>query len=206
MKLGGKAIIRQFQNGNWRAYRGSELMSPEEISMAVGPNSVDVTLHHRLLIPKGRKVAFSDVPVDPWDPTSIEWVMTEIGPDGFVLPANGFVLGAVRERIVCSSPVSAVPHSDEGMCFAPMYEGRSTCGRLGIESHLAAGFGDYGFGGAFTLELKNNLNLPLILRAGMRIGQIAFDQVFEPLVYKGAYSDDRHYDGPVPPKLGKDRF
>ncbi len=87
-----------------------------------------------------------------------------------------------------------------------MYEGRSTCARIGLASHITAGFGDYGFAGSFTLEIVNHAHYPIQLRPGMRIGQVAFDEVLEPELYTGAYSGTNHSDGPVPPKLGPDRF
>lgn len=205
MKLGGVAILEQFRSANWRAYRHNDPIPMDELEKLVGPNSVDATLHKEVLVPQ-----FGDGPVDPHNPDSISWLRGDIEEKGFVLPPGGMVLGAVRERFVCSA---AVPmHMNDAAVtgylgyFAPMCEGRSTCGRLGIEVHLSAGFGDYGFGGAFTLEIKNNLKAPVILYPGMRIAQIAFEEVYAPKVYRGAYSEENHYDGPVQPKLGKDRF
>lgn len=224
MKLGGKALLWQFTSGSWRAYRHNDLIEIEELKKLIGPNSIDVTLHQSILLPQGQiandaatmmsmldpTVQQSFVPVDPHNPESISWIKGDIKPTGFVLPVNGFVLGAVRERFVCHEPVEIHPNGDAGnwhtALFAPMCEGRSTCGRLGIEVHLSAGFGDYGFGGAFTLEIKNNLPFPIILYAGMRIAQIAFEEVYDPIRYAGAYSEENHHDGPVEPKLGPERF
>ncbi len=51
---------------------------------------------------------------------------------------------------------------------------RSSCARAGLE-HSQAGFGDAGFHGQLTLELKNILQYHrLVLRPGMRIGQLVF--------------------------------
>ncbi len=215
MKLGGEAILDQFHTANWRAYRNDVPIPMDELAKMIGPNSVDVTLHKNVLVPRQNSNNESiplislgsdtaPVPVvDPYDPEALSWLHGGIEEKGFALQPGGFVLAAVQERFVCSAPVII---NGEKTYFAPMYEGRSTCARLGLESHLSAGFGDYGFGGAFTLELSLHLPFPLLLRAGMRIGQVAFEQVYRPKVYRGAYSEENHYDGPVAPKLGKERF
>jgi dCTP deaminase len=213
MKLGGIALARQFQTGNWRAYKNNNLMDPSDVEKLIGPNSIDVTLHEKLLVIKNvspqneRWLCPEDCVIDPHDPDSIEWEEVIIPEEGYILESNGFVLGAVNERFVCFSPVCvSVGNVSGSSYFAPMYEGRSTCGRIGIESHLSAGFGDHGFSGAFTTEIVNNSIYGIRLYKNMRIGQVAFDEVYEPKIYKGAYSKENHYDGPVAPKLGKDRF
>jgi deoxycytidine triphosphate deaminase len=150
--------------------------------------------------------------IDPHDPDSIEWEEVIIPEEGYILGPSDFVLGAVNERFVCSDLVSIRNvyeprgYVTQKAHFAPMYEGRSTCARIGIESHLSAGFGDYFFAGAFCLEIKVNSQYCTRLYKNMRIGQVAFEEIFEPKIYKGAYSKENHYDGPVAPKLGKDRF
>lgn len=51
---------------------------------------------------------------------------------------------------------------------------RSSCARAGLE-HSQAGFGDAGFTGQLTLEMKNiTEHQTLVLQPGMRIGQILF--------------------------------
>lgn len=209
MKLGGIALARQFQTGNWRAYRNNNLMDPNDVEKLIGPNSIDVTLHEKLLVieyvnPQGEPwLCPEDCVIDPHDPDSIIWKEVIIPEEGYVLGPNDFVLGAVNERFVCSDSVLI---NDRSTFFAPMYEGRSTCARIGIESHLSAGFGDHGFSGAFCLEIRSNSTYCMRLYKNMRIGQVAFEEIFEPKIYKGAYSQENHYDGPVAPKLGKDRF
>lgn len=207
MKLGGEALEAQFTSGAWRAYKGDDLLPIEQILPLIGPNSIDVTLHPRFLIPR---LGSGQLCVDPRNQTSLEWdplVLDDATPSIAIHP-GAFMLGAVNERFVCEEPVLMTeggtvikPH-----LFAPMYEGRSSCGRLGIASHITAGFGDYGFGGAFTLEIYNHFPFPVILHPGMRIGQVAFDEVYKPKRYVGAYSGTNHHNGPVMPRLGPDRF
>jgi deoxycytidine triphosphate deaminase len=218
MKLGGFAIENQFRSGNWRAYSGETLLSASDLK--IGPNSVDVTLSPKLLIPNMWGSEF----VDPLRQGSVFWEPVTFDERGYRLETYQFLLASVNERFVCDAevlvelvpPSNMAQESDAGAAtmrvihrmakFAPMYEGRSTLARLGITTHLSAGFGDYGFGGAFTLEIFNHFPRPVMLYPGMRIGQVAFEEVYEPKVYTGAYSGSHHNDGPVAPTLGPERF
>jgi dCTP deaminase len=206
MKLGGEILSELFKTATWRAYKGEALLKWEEVEPLIGPNSIDVTLSSTFLIPSSTLDA-----VDPRDAGTLKWETVKATEGTAVnFHPGAFMLGSVNERFVCEAAVD-VPPVLSGEChrkalFAPMYEGRSSCGRLGLASHITAGFGDYGFGGAFTLELYNHFPYSLVLYPGMRIGQVAFEEVYRPKRYKGAYSGDNHFDGPVPPKLGPDRF
>lgn len=77
----------------------------------------------------------------------------------------------------------------------PILEGKSSLARLGIQIHATAGFGDLGFDGTWTLEIT--VVYPTILRAGMRIGQIAFVEPVGEIdrLYAGKY---QHQSGPTP--------
>ena len=209
MKLGGKILSDLFHDGVWRAYRGETLMAFEEVSKLIGPNSIDVTLSDKFLMPvANRRMVIKMEEVDPRDASSLEWESVDCVE--MTINPSEFMLGAVNERFVCDAPVTInkdqFPDRQREAYFAPMYEGRSSCGRLGLASHITSGFGDYGFAGAFTLEMYNHFPRPILLYAGMRIGQVAFEEIFMPKRYEGAYSGTNHNDGPVPPKLGPDRF
>jgi dCTP deaminase len=174
---------------HWSAFSdGSTPLSPDDV--VVGPNSVDVTLGSVFL----SDATSPDGPIDPNDPTCITW---EKHTGAICLRSGDFVLGCVRERFVCPGAI-------------PMLEGRSTLARCGLMVHITAGFGDLGFEGAFTLELKNLNRRSILLRPGMRIAQVYF---VSPVTlgsaggaYQGAYSGWNHYAEPVAPVLGKDRF
>ena len=60
--------------------------------------------------------------------------------------------------------------------YIPCISGRSSIGRLGINVHITAGFGDIGFGGTWTLELF--VINPIYVYPGMEIAQIYF---FDPI-------------------------
>jgi dCTP deaminase len=197
MTLGKEQILKALKSNTWKAYKNNILIDAD--SLTIGPNSIDVTLHPSLLasaLPSGYTC------IDPHNPNSIAWFSKNVDSLGAFSPGE-FLLGATNERVDCSAPLII---DGKTLHFAPMYDGRSTLGRLGIGSHVTAGFGDYGFAGAFTLELFNVNQFPVKLHSNMRIGQVFFVQVLEPGLYTGAYSKSNHYNGPVPPELGPKRF
>jgi len=94
---------------------------------------------------------------------------------------------------------------------APMINGRSSLGRLGLKIHITAGFGDVGFCGHWTLEME--CTTPIMVYPGMPIGQICFHELYGKIIpYKGRYSNkegsspvacrlhlDKQEDSPVAP-------
>ncbi len=63
--------------------------------------------------------------------------------------------------------------------FIPTHN--SSLGRLGLLIHSTAGFVDPGWDGHVTLELSNVANLPITIYYGMKIGQLSFVQLTEPV-------------------------
>lgn len=198
MRLGGQAITRAIDERTWSVYRGKERLTSADLK--IGPNSVDLTLGRFFLIPKVSLFA-----VDPERETQEE-LFEPLESPGLTLGVGDFCLAAVQERFDCSNPLLIADPGSRHAQFVSQVDGRSTWGRLGLLVHVTAGYGDYGFAGAYTLELKNIGFRPLILREGMRIAQISFQEVYGPLSYEGAYSQDDHFDRPVAPRLGPGRF
>ena len=83
----------------------------------------------------------------------------------FIVQPHEFVLGVTIETIKLPDDLVA------------RVEGRSSLGRLGIIVHSTAGFVDPGFSGTITLEISNLNRMPIALYPGMRICQIAFEQM-----------------------------
>lgn len=215
MILGGKAIFKAFTTC-WQARRNGKCMTKDQLNDAIGPNSFDVTLgqrimHQKACVVSGVRQYPSYKEIDPHK--SIKYFPDNIGNTGFSLYPGQFILGVTQEKFNTDKPVYLKQSvafgkhtSNPPMFFVQKYDGRSTMGRLGIASHVTAGFGDYSFKDYWTLELVNLGGVPVILYAGMRIGQISFEQVHEPLEYQGAYTDVSDLPMPKAPKLGKDRF
>lgn len=129
--------------------------------------------------------------LDPRNPDSFAGNMRTITvPDGeaFIVQPGEFVLGVTQEQI--SLPDDLVAR----------VEGRSSLGRLGIIVHSTAGFVDPGFSGTITLEISNLNRLPVALYPGMRICQIAFEQMSSPAEMPYHSKPFSKYQGQVLPE------
>jgi dCTP deaminase len=84
-------------------------------------------------------------------------------------PDEGFVL---LPSISYLMHTEEVIHTDK---YVPILDGKSSIGRLFIQVHATAGFGDPGFKGQFTLEVF--ARHPVIVYPGMRFCQIRFEQL-----------------------------
>lgn len=109
--------------------------------------------------------------LDPLNKASFEDVthLIEVLPgDPFIVQPGEFVLGVTMEKIKIADDLVA------------RVEGRSSLGRLGIIIHSTAGFIDAGFEGTITLEITNINRMPVALYPGMRVCQLAFEQMTSP--------------------------
>jgi dCTP deaminase len=153
---------------------GVLLIEPLDEEIQIQPCSVDVRLGSKF-----RK--FKDVEGAVLDPSKKDLdkytELVDIGDGEYVIMPGEFVLGVTIERIKLPDFISA------------KLEGRSSIGRMGIEVGSYAGFVEAGFDGQLTLELFNHGHYPIILRAGMRIGQVAFEIMDHPAdkPYHGKY-------------------
>ena len=115
--------------------------------------------------------------IDPKKP--MKTYELEIPENGLIIPPNELILGSTNEKA----------GSDY---FVPMYEGRSSTGRLGLASHITAGFGDIGFKSNWTLEILTIY--PIKLYRDMEIGQVCFLEISngennDIILYNGKYKN-----------------
>ena len=129
--LTGAEIKRQVMLGNIKIDGFDE--------SRLGPNSYNLSLHPELL-------TYQEYVLDcKLENKTIGHTITD---DGLVLEPGIGYLGRTMEK-------TATSH------FVPMLEGRSSLGRLFLNIHATAGFGDIGFNGFWTLELS--VTQPLII-------------------------------------------
>lgn len=107
-----------------------------------------------------------------------ETIDIEIPEEGYVLVPGILYLGETEEYT-------------ETYGFVPAIDGRSTTGRLGIEVHRTAGFGDNGFKGKWTLEIT--VTHPIIVYPGMEIGQLSYETIEgdSSITYDGKYQNQQ---------------
>ena len=113
----------------------------------------------------------------------------EIPEEGYVLQP-GFVYIA-----------STIEHTETTGSLVPVLEGRSSIGRLGIFTHVTAGWGDTGFKGRWTLEIV--ATQPVKIYPEVEICQIVFHRVEGKVEhpYHGKYQNQK---GAEPSKMFKD--
>ncbi len=132
----------------------------------IQPASVDVRLGSGIRVFRNHTAEC----IDPYEVRTDLTELVEIAEgSAFVLHPGEFVLGSTVERIGLPDDIVA------------RVDGKSSLGRLGILIHATAGFIDAGFKGQITLELSNVATLPIRLWPGMKIGQISFMQLDEPV-------------------------
>lgn len=220
MMIDGYTLTEAIKSGQWKAYIEEKAATVEELN--IGTNSVNLTLGARLIAQYKVETGKVIDPVD--DPESLKWYDLPAGSDGkYILFPGDFCLGYARERFEAHEPLWIEHEGGEPlriapnimhnkihrmkMYFVPMFEGRSTVGRLGLAMHITAGFGDYGFSSNFTMEINNVSPNPLVLTPGMQVAQLHFESVtpnVHKMFYKGAYAGKN--GGPHPPVLGRSRF
>ncbi|HSQ42337.1 MAG TPA: hypothetical protein VLM37_08675 [Fibrobacteraceae bacterium] len=173
MILTRQAILSALQSGDVEICP----FDPEHLS----PNSYDVTLHNQLLVYDLTETGALDVKRK--NPT-LEFT---IPAEGYVLQPGVLYIGMTRESAISRR-------------YVPMFEGRSSMGRLGINTHITAGFGDVGWGYERTSDgqiichhptwtLEISVVHPVRVYAGIRIGQVYFmEPKGEIEWYQGKYS------------------
>lgn len=117
-------------------------INPNSYNLRIGntiatirPNRQGIFLEEPTNIPK----EYNWVEIDLKE--KVEYDVSKIPEDGIMLQPDELYLVPTMERI----------HTDY---YEPIITGRSSMGRLGISVHQEAGFGDIGFNGNMTLQLK----------------------------------------------------
>ena len=119
----------------------------------INPNSYNLSLHNELLV-------YENHVLDMKTPNPARRIT--IPETGLQLEPNRLYLGRTQEYTRTER-------------FAPMLEGRSSIGRLGLFVHVTAGFGDVGFAGYWTLEIF--CVQPVIIYPGVEICQIYYHEI-----------------------------
>lgn len=141
----------------------------------LNPNSYNLRLHNELLVYDLREDFESDrLWLDAKEKNKTSSI--DIENKGLILLPNVLYLGRTVEKT----------HTDY---YVPVLSGRSSIGRLGINVHVTAGFGDVGFNGYWTLEIF--VIHPTRIYADMEICQIYFNTIEGDVsLYKGKYQNN----------------
>lgn len=148
----------------------------------LNPNSYNLTIGNTIIIVDDSCV------IDLRRQNGKTNIVHEITEDGFLLVPNTLYLIATQERINTSK-------------YIPIITGRSSIGRLGITVHQEAGFGDIGFSGNWTLQVK--VTYPTIIYPNITMCQVYFltPHGSTEMQYDGKYQNSK---GAIPSKYDKD--
>lgn len=132
----------------------------------LNPNSYDVTL--------ANEIAYYTGSLDMKEEPNL--CTDTIPEEGYMLYPGRIYLARTNEKTITKK-------------HAPMIEGRSSVGRLGIQIHSTAGFGDVGFDGYWTLEISVVEQVKIY--PNVRIGQVYFYEVKGEIeLYDGKYQNN----------------
>ena len=154
MILSDKSIKEKLQTGEISIEPFSEEF--------VQPASYDLHLDRNILTFDTEKHSIIDVK-EPVEDLMVKIEMDE--KSGYVLKPGQFILANVTE-------ITGVDSRHVGRL-----EGKSSLARMGLIIHATAGFLDPGNKLRLTLEIANLSPLPIRIYAGMKIAQLAFEQL-----------------------------
>jgi dCTP deaminase len=165
------------------------LSIPEDAAsfMHIHASSMDLHLGNTFKLYEHSRFAVLD-PKKPETFSANMRTITVADGEAFIVQPGEFLLGVTQEKIT-------VPDD-----LVVRVEGRSSLGRLGIIVHSTAGFVDPGFSGTITLEISNLNRLPVALYPGMRICQLAFEQMSSPAEMPYHRKPGSKYQGQVLPE------
>ena len=162
---------------------GNILVSPLAEG-AVQPASVDLHMGNCAL-----KVNVNcELYLDPFKDHDYKMEISVISNDGIFVHPGSFTLVATKEWIELGSNI------------AGRLEGVSSLARMGLIVHATGGWVDPGWKGCLTLELVNVGPLPVLIRPGMKIAQIAFISLTTPAERPYGHPDLKSkYQGAITP-------
>lgn len=180
MMLGGQTILEEIKKGNIVIEPFDEkLINPNSYNLRLGANFTvyqeeeleieceiykGVPVHHIVNTPKM---------LDMRTENKAQTFNIPFG-SGLLIEPGRVYLGHTMERTKTDK-------------YAPILEGRSSVGRLGLNVHVTAGFGDVGFDGTWTLELVSTQSI--IIYPGTPICQISYYEVTDNSIqYNSKYS------------------
>jgi len=162
------------------------VIEPFEIGN-IGENSYDVHLGKWLAV-------YKDEILDAKKNNELEYI--EIPEEGIILKPNQFYLGVTKEYTETWNAV-------------PCLDGLSSTGRLGLDIHSTACFGDVGFCGRWTLEISCRKEVRVY--KNMPIGEIVYFPIsgeidLKKLKEKSMYGNTIDNERPIGSMLWKKKF
>lgn len=175
-----------------------------DLATQLGSCSLDLRLSSKFKIFRPTSTPY----IDPQDPNTFSDLTDDVdvskgkgsqpllphlpkGPRAFIIHPRDFILGLTKERVELPADLAA------------RIDGRSSLGRLGIVVHSTAGHIDAGFSGHITLEITNIGTAPVLLYPEMRVCQLVFETLTNPVETTYAEKKGAKYAGQKGPGISK---
>lgn len=152
-----------------REYDAGRIMITEFKKENLNPNSYNITIGDQFSMYKD--ITHIDLKNKE---TYSETEVYKISDEGVILRPGNLYLIPTKEIIMTEH-------------YIPLITGRSSIGRLGIAVHQEAGFGDIGYSGIWTMQVK--VTYPTKIYPHIQIGQVYFLTPHGPVgtLYTGKY-------------------
>ena len=151
---------------------GVIIIDPPPVERAYSSTSVDLTLDPILSILKKERPGIKSI-VDPSvDNFNAEETIREI-TDRIEIGNEGYTINPFELVLAFTSEYVDLRRDPK---IAARVEGKSSLARLGLAVHITAPTIHAGFEGRVRLEIVNHGHLPILLKKGMRICQLIFEQ------------------------------
>ncbi len=138
----------------------------------IGAASIDITLDNKFRIFESGKVIL-DEKSDYKKHTKL------VKKSELVLMPGQFILGITKEKI-------KLPEDICGWIY-----GRSRFARFGLSIHSTASFMHPGINNKQVFEISNSSNVPLVLKPGIKIGQIILERTEGKAKYAGKFNNQK---------------
>ncbi len=172
MMLTGAEILKRVKEGT--------IIISEFDEKRLNPNSYNLTLNNLITTYGYKEILDTKKRNETHDEI--------ISEDGMLLLPGKLYLGSTNEYT-------------ESKDLIPCIDGRSSLGRLGINVHATAGFGDIGFKGKWTLEIT--VVQPVVIYPNIEIAQIYYYIPYgnTSIQYNGKYQNQK---GTISSRMYKD--
>jgi dCTP deaminase len=138
----------------------------------IGPASIDLTLDNKFRTFMNKKVVLNEK-------SNYKKYSSLVKKDEIVIMPGQFILGISKEKI-------KLPDNVCGWLY-----GRSRFARFGLSIHSTASFIHPGIHNKQVFEISNTSNMPLVLKSGVKIGQIILERAEGKARYKGIWNNQK---------------
>lgn len=161
---------------------------PEDWEKHLDQVTIDFHLGSKIRVLKIQPHTYIDIARGVSEEDYDEIVLKQGGP--YLLKQGQFIIAETRESLVLPDDIVG------------RLEGKSSLARVGIVVHFTAGRFDPGWSGIPVLELKNNVDVDVIIYEGWPICAFSFDKLMAPV--ERPYSEnDRYSSGTVHSQIHK---